>query len=79
MLKEILRKVNRILVEVAYIDRRLSRIENKADHVTNKENNINEEAFIFDTISTVDELQLFEDNLKSEEFFVKMVNVYFYI
>ncbi|XP_032677363.1 uncharacterized protein LOC116846980 [Odontomachus brunneus] len=71
---EILRKVNRVLVEMTYIDRRLSRLENKIDYITNKEINVNnvEEAFVFDTISSVDELKLFEDNLKNEEFFTKM-------
>lgn len=79
-MKEILRKVNRILIEVTYIDRRLSRLENKADQTTrNEENNRNEEAFAFDTISSMDELQLLEENLKNEEFFVKIVNVYFYL
>ncbi|XP_011694048.1 PREDICTED: uncharacterized protein LOC105453625 [Wasmannia auropunctata] len=71
---EILRKVNRLLVEVTYIDRRLSRLENKIDYITNKEINVNnvEEAFVFDTISSVDELKLFEENLKNEKFFTKM-------
>lgn len=79
MLKEILKKVNRILVEVIYIDKRLSRLENKITDQTirNQENNINEEAFPFNTISSINELQLFEENLKNE-FFMKMVNVYFY-
>lgn len=80
MLKEILKKVNRILVEVTYIDKRLNRLENKADHITNKEININnvEEDFAFNTISSMDELQQLEENLKNEEFFVKMVNVYIF-
>ncbi|KAL6261898.1 hypothetical protein P5V15_006982 [Pogonomyrmex californicus] len=61
---------------MTYIERRLSRIENKADHITNKEININiaEEAFTFDIISSTDELKMFEQNLKSEEFFMKMRN-----
>ncbi|GAB1866410.1 DUF4806 domain-containing protein [Camponotus japonicus] len=73
VLKEILKKVNRILVEVTYIDRRLNRLENKITDQTirNQENNINEEAFTFNTISSINELQLFEENLKNE-FFVKM-------
>lgn len=62
------------------IDRRLSKLENKLDNIPNEEININtvEEAFAFDTISSMDELQLFERNLKRKEFFVKMVSVYFY-
>ncbi|XP_011253463.2 uncharacterized protein LOC105249565 [Camponotus floridanus] len=74
VLKEILKKVNRILVEVIYIDKRLSRLENKADHITSKEININnvEEDFAFNTISSMDELQQLKENLKNEEFFVKM-------
>jgi len=69
-LKEILKKVNRILVEVTYIDRKLNRLENKITDQTirNQENNINEEAFTFNTISSINELQLFEENLKNEVF-----------
>lgn len=80
MLKEILKKVNRILVELTYIERRLSRLEDKANHIVNEEININtvEEAFVFDTISSVEELELFEQNLNNEEFFMTMVSVYFY-
>ncbi|KYN28154.1 hypothetical protein ALC57_02435 [Trachymyrmex cornetzi] len=74
VLKEILKKVNRILIEITYIDRRFIRLENKVDYIINKEININtvEEAFAFDIISSMDELKLFEENLKSEEFFGKM-------
>lgn len=80
MLKEILKKVNRILIELTCIERRLSRLEDKANHIVNEEININtvEEAFVFDTISSVDELELFEQNLNNEEFFMAMVSVYFY-
>lgn len=80
MLKEILKKVNRILIELTCIERRLSRLEDKANHIVNEEININtvEEAFVFDTISSVDELELFEQNLNNEEFFMTMVSVYFY-
>jgi len=44
VLKEILKKVNYILVEIIYIEiiyRRLSRLENKVGENTNKEININ--------------------------------------
>ena len=44
MLKEILKKVNYVLVEIIYIEiiyRRLSRLENKVGENTNKEININ--------------------------------------
>lgn len=80
MLKEILKKVNHILIELTCIERRLSRLEDKANHIVNEEININtvEEAFVFDTISSVDELELFEQNLNNEEFFMTMVSVYFY-
>lgn len=80
MLKEILKKVNRILIELTCIERRLSRLEDKANHIVNEEININtvEEAFVFDTISSVNELELFEQNLNNEEFFMTMVSVYFY-
>lgn len=80
MLKEILKKVNRILIELTCIERRLSRLEDKANHIVNEEININtvEEAFVFDTISSVDELELFKQNLNNEEFFMTMVSVYFY-
>lgn len=78
MLKEILKKVNRILVELTCIERRLSKLENKVNRIADKEININtiEEAFVFDTISSVDELELFEQNLNNEEFFIKMVFIF---
>jgi len=44
VLKEILKKVNYVLVEIIYIEiiyRRLSRLENKVGENTNKEININ--------------------------------------
>lgn len=79
VLKDILKKMNRILVETTCIDRKLNRIiDNKAD-IANKENNINLEAFVFNTISSMEEFQLLEQNLKNEEFFIKMVSVNFYI
>ncbi|XP_018399131.1 PREDICTED: uncharacterized protein LOC108776889 isoform X2 [Cyphomyrmex costatus] len=74
MLKEILKKVNRILVEITYIERRLSRLENKTDIANNEAiaNIAVEEVFVFDTISSVEQLHLLEENLKKEDFFMKM-------
>lgn len=82
MLREILKKVNRIFIEITYINRKLDRLENKTDHcITNKEihGNTAEEVFAFNTISLVDELQLLEQNLKNKEFFMKMVHVFIFI
>jgi len=78
VLKEILKKVNHILVEMTYIERKLSILENKADYITNKEININtiKEAFAFDNIFSMEEVGLFEQNLKNEKFFVKMVFIF---
>lgn len=58
-------------------------MENKIDHIAKDKdvNNINavEEAFDFNTISSVNELEQFEQKLKNEDFFMKMVNVFLYI
>ena len=70
MLKEILKKVNRILVETICTEKRISRLENKIDQIA-KDKDVNnrnavEEAFNFNTISSVNELEQFERELKND-------------
>lgn len=77
MLKEICAKLNRLLVEVSYIHRRFDRIEAYHNQIANAviPNNAIEECLAFKPISSVTELQIFEDNLKDTNFFTQMVSL----
>lgn len=75
MLKEICQKVNRLLVEVTYLHRRFDRFEAKRQENYNDAIKVDsiEELFIFNPLSTVEELNQFDEKIKNIDYFTKMV------